>query len=185
MVIGRARRYALLRMGVVVLVAAISACTDSSRLSSHNTAEAPRICAHAGQAGVPIGVGPQVTSRSAPTVGPIRFGFYPYERGYPTKVLIYAWRRQSAPIAIRGVLCTRPDMNLHFWYRAASMPPPPPYGESRMRTIGDRLARLAPVPAGESHTGYMLFTEPGQWALTVTQADKVLGVLVVHVAPHG
>ena len=51
-----------------------------------------------------------------------------------------------------------------------------------MQDAGDLVASLQPAGAGVDHTGYLLFTSPGRWEITVSQNGTDVGVLLVEVA---
>lgn len=123
---------------------------------------------------VPIG------SRSAPTAGPYSFHPYPYVPGYPTKVLIHAVRAQRGPISLRGLRCSD-GHPLRFWYDRGSLPEQPPMTAQEMQTAGDAVATLEPIPKGTDHTGYMLFSSPGEWVIRVSAGGSSLGNLAVKV----
>ena len=126
--------------------------------------------------------GMAVGSRSAPTIGPLSFHPYRYAAGYPTKVILHAVRDQTQTIVLRGSRCGdgRP---LRFWYDDGILPGPlPPLTEQQMQGVGDLATSLVPTAANIDHLGYMLFSSPGRWEVTVTQNSTDLGVLLVDVA---
>ncbi len=105
-----------------------------------------------------------------------------YAAGYPTKVILHAVRDQTQTIVLRGSRCGdgRP---LRFWYDDGILPGPlPPLTEQQMQGVGDLATSLVPTAANIDHLGYMLFSSPGRWEVTVTQNSTDLGVLLVDVA---
>jgi hypothetical protein len=107
----------------------------------------------------------------------------------PTKVLIYVQRPLRAPIRLRGRRCSdgRP---LRFFYRNAGdlrdLPQAGPAAD--LERVGDRVATLA---AGEPPTvvpalgypGYMLFSAPGKWKVSVHRGRRLLGSAIIRAVP--
>jgi hypothetical protein len=127
--------------------------------------------------------GPITTDR-LPSIGPIRFGVYPYAPGYPDKTLVYARYDQDETITLTGHLCGGDGRPLRFWYhREGGAPGPVPMTEQHLRTTGDLTASLSPMPKDSAHGGYFMFSTTGVWAVTVEQGNQELGVLLIDVLP--
>ncbi|WP_432840187.1 hypothetical protein [Dactylosporangium sp. CA-092794] len=173
----------LLRL--VVLCATLTACTGapnpprpvpSPTFVAAGECPHPAATATTGQSGIGVG------SPDAPAIGPLTFHPYSYQPGFVTKMIIYAVRDQPRAVALTGRRCTdgRP---LRFWYGRNDLPPAPPLSEQRLQSLGDLTQELPPVAAGVAHTGYVLFSGAGQWAIAVEEGDLTLGVLLVTVRP--
>lgn len=100
----------------------------------------------------------------------------------PTKVLIHVRRPLRAAITLRGRRCSD-GRRLRFWYRGAGDLPvagPP----SELERMGDLVATLA---AGEppvtvpalGYPGYMLFSGPGSWKVSVRRGRRLLGTAII------
>jgi hypothetical protein len=94
-------------------------------------------------------------------------------------MIIHAVRDQPQPIVLTGQRCSD-RRELRFWYGRNDPPPPPPLTQQQLQTLGELAQSLPPRPAGVDHTGYVLFSAPGQWEITVNQASTDLGVLLVN-----
>jgi hypothetical protein len=71
--------------------------------------------------------------------------------------------------------------SLRFWYGHQDLPPPPPLTQQQLQDLGDLGPTLPPASAGVDHTGYVSFSGPGQWEITLAQSGVRLGVLAVTV----
>lgn len=172
----------------VVLCAALTACTGAPArpqpspptiASTPSTTHTAGACAHptaTATTGQRIGVG----SPDAPTVGPLSFHPYPYQPGFITKMIIRLIRDQPQTIVLTGQRCSdrRP---LRFWYGRKVLPPDPPLSEEQLQSLGDLAQDLPPATANADHGGYVLFSGPGQWEITVSQGGTNIGVLLVTV----
>jgi hypothetical protein len=172
----------------LVLCGALTACAGASArpqpspsivASTQLTADAVGACARpttTTTTGQRIGIGSPI----APTIGPLSFHPYPYQPGFITKMLIHPVRDQPQTIVLTGQRCSdgRP---LRFWYGRTYLPPPPPLSEEQLQSLGDLAQSLPPTPANVDHGGYVLFSGPGRWEITVSQGDTNLGVLLVTV----
>lgn len=183
---GATRIRSRLPLWSLALCTVLAACTGpadhfqpSRHTSAARTADAVAACAHPGAtAGTdrPIGVG----ASNAPTIGPFTFHPYPYQSGYPTKMIIHAVQGQTRTIVLTGQRCSdrRP---LRFWYARNQPLPDPPLTVQQLQSLGDSAAALPPIAADTDHTGYALFTGTGRWEITVQQGGRNLGVLLVTV----
>lgn len=124
-----------------------------------------------------------VGTRQPPVIGPLSFHPYPYEPGYPTKVLISVIASHTHDIILTGVRCNdgRP---LRMWYDNGLLPEPVPLSEEQLQRSGQASVRLTPLTAGHDHTGAMLFSSTGKWAITVTENNSTLGILLIDVTPN-
>jgi hypothetical protein len=129
-----------------------------------------------------------------PQVGPLLFGFYTYPAnttgrahsvftaGYPTKVVLQL--RPHRPIeqrlTLRGRSCAT-GKRLRFWYDREQ----PPF--TRLPATTEELEQtgaLTQVLRSDRKTGfhgYMLFTRPGKWKVTVWRATRRVGSVIVGV----
>lgn len=105
-----------------------------------------------------------------------------YVPGFPYKVLAQPMRPLSKPVNLRGSNCLTGEP-LRFWYRDgvpfAHLPAP----QAEFAVAGDLVATLSPIPSDTSgepsgHTGYMLFSGPGQWKVSVEESGTVAGSVV-------
>ena len=106
---------------------------------------------------------------------------------YPTKVLIGVHRPLRAPITLRGRRCSD-DRPLRFFYRntgdTRDLPDAGPASE--LEHMGDRVATLAagepPITVpGLGYPGYMLFSGPGNWKVSVRRGRRLLGTAIIRV----
>jgi hypothetical protein len=123
-----------------------------------------------------------VDAASAPRVGPLTFHPYPYQRGYPTKMLIHAVVRQSQPLVLRGRRCSD-GLALRFRYAQGAPDQQGPFSATGLQALVVEAQTLPPIPAGTDHTGYVLPTSAGNWLIEVTQAGATLGTLRLDVGP--
>ena len=107
----------------------------------------------------------------------------------PTKVLIHVQRPLRAAVTLRGRRCSdsRP---LRFFYQNAGdlrdLPKAAP--AAALQSMGDRVATLA---AGEppiiapalGYGGYMLFSGPGKWKVSVYRGRRLLGTAIIRTIP--
>jgi hypothetical protein len=102
-----------------------------------------------------------------------------FQLGYPTKVAIHV----TNSVTLTGRRCAG-GQALRFWYREGG----PPLGAlpasiSKLETTGDIAAQLATdATPNESHTGYILFPSPGDYALMAGPAGGTQLEAVVRVA---
>lgn len=123
----------------------------------------------------------QIGQPGAATLGPLSFHPYPYQAGYPTKMLIHSERDQTKPLVLRGYRCTD-RRTLRFSYSVDPELPTPPFTQQQMEArLGHPVANLKPLPANNEHHGYALFSSAGQWLLTLAQGSTTLGVVRIDV----
>jgi len=170
----------------VALCAVLIACTSApdrpqpslpTIAKAPSTADAAAACAHpTATTGQQVGEG----SPNAPTIGPLSFHPYPYRPGFVTKMIIHPVQDQPQTIVLTGQRCSdrRP---LRFWYGRNELPPDPPLSEEQLQSLGDLAQSLPPTTANADHGGYVLFSGPGQWEITVRQGGTNIGVLLVTV----
>ena len=143
---------------------------------------------------VRCGVPSRLAASGHPEVGRLVFGFYTngtntsgyarsvFERGYPTKVLLWAKRRRpvATPFVLRGWSCST-GRRLRFWYRRSGPPfATVPVTQQDLERTGDLAPALANRSYGEFR-GYMLFSHAGRWKISVWQRSRLLGSILVQV----
>jgi hypothetical protein len=119
-----------------------------------------------------------VGAPDAPAVGPLSFHPYPYQIGYPTKMVIAAVVNQASTITLRGYRCSD-ARTLTFVYGQASLNLPPPLTAAQLAASGVPAQALNPIAAGDGHTGYVLLTSAGRWIIEVSQGHRLLGTLLL------
>jgi hypothetical protein len=172
----------------LALTALVSGCTASAPAGNSAGPVAPSFAVPTACAGL---TGPHsvsgatggITSDTLPAIGPLRFGVYPYHPGYPTKTLIRARYNQDDSLTLTGFLCDGDGRRLRFWYHDGGTPGAVPMTEQQLLTAGDLIASLRPLPAGNDHTGYFLFSTAGVWAVAVTKGSEQLGVVLIDAIP--
>ncbi len=120
-----------------------------------------------------VGIG----SPSAPTIGAHSFHPYPYQPGYPTKMIVYQVTDESRSIYLRGWRCSDGRV-LRLWYDEGDpqLMGTPPYSEAKLMRLGEVAATIPPG------TGYALFSSPGVWVLAVSNRTHFLGSLRIDVS---
>ncbi len=111
--------------------------------------------------------------------------------GYPTKVVIQRVKSVQAPITLEGWDCGT-GQRLHFWYRKDCCPFPLrtlPVSDEQLAEGGDSTAILPPAEGstaerGYAYGGYMLFTRPGKWNISVSQEGHRIGNIILLVRPR-
>ncbi len=168
---------ALLLVGTGGPTAAL-VCGKASRLRHVSPAVGPAV--RAGP--LSLVVGSAARSRAVEELGPD----YPALVS-PTKVLIHVRRPLRAPITLRGRRCSdgRP---LRFFYRnVGDLRDLPQAGPAvDLQRMGDRVAALAagepPITVpGLGFPGYMLFSGPGKWKVSVRRGRRLLGTATIRV----
>src|SRR5947208_14254771 len=108
---------------------------------------------------------------------------------YPTKVLIYVRRRLRAGVSLQGQRCSD-GKPLHFWYRRYpdNIPSCTWCSPEELEQIGDSVATLAPgrppiTSPALGYPGYMLFSGPGDWEVSVLRGGRVLGAAIIRTVP--
>jgi hypothetical protein len=100
-----------------------------------------------------------------------------YDPRYPTKVVIQPIEPLNAPVKVEGRRCSNGE-RLRFEYGAS--------WDTPVAVLGPAGAADNGTPVG--YTGYMLFTAPGKWMISVTGNDGQLiesGVVMVQVSTMG
>jgi hypothetical protein len=125
----------------------------------------------------------------APVAGPLIFYGYSgksthaivgdFEPGVPTKVGIGVIHTLTAPVTLEGWECATGE-GLRFWYKECCPFPSTPVTTTQLASTGDLVAMLK-SGAAQGYPGYMLFTRPGLWKVSVRQGDQVLGSVVLQV----
>jgi hypothetical protein len=121
----------------------------------------------------PVAVG----APGAPAVGPLSFHPYPYQNGYPTKMVIAAVVTQTATITLRGYRCS--DARVLTFQYGQPLTSPPPLAAPQLAAAGVAAQALYPLAAGEGHTGYVLLTSAGRWIIEVRQGHRLYGTLLL------
>jgi hypothetical protein len=126
-------------------------------------------------------------------VGPLVFGFYTqgantsgraqstFSPGEPTKAVLFIDGRHTlpAPLVLRGSRCAT-GAPLRFWYEPRPDPVGHPATRNQLARTGNVAQRL-PSDRRVQFRGYMHFTDPGRWRITVWQRGRLLGAVVVAV----
>lgn len=137
---------------------------------------------------------PTKKSESGILLGPLRIpvfssGTYAQIRfrpGYPTKVLLRPTRRWSGTLVLRGVQCTD-GRQLRFAYHHELLPEPP-LTDEQLGALGSPAAHLSPPShvvrlSRFGYTGYMLFSEPGEWRIRAFRHGRLVATVFVSVMP--
>lgn len=108
--------------------------------------------------------------------------------GYPTKVAIQPMQQFTVPIELKGRNCSN-GAQLRFWYREGVPFAHVPVTPKEMGSTGDLVATFQPPGPGSpgrlaTYTGYMLFTQPGRWRISVNQNGKELASAVFQVGEN-
>jgi len=102
-----------------------------------------------------------------------------FEPGIPTKVGVGVVHPITTAVTMEGWECAT-GQPLRFWYKECCPFASLPVAESQLAVTGDLQAVLAPG-ASQGYPGYMLFTRPGLWKVTVKQGDQILGAVILQV----
>jgi hypothetical protein len=112
--------------------------------------------------------------------GPLRFAVYaPFKPGSPTKVPITVEKPLETNVTLKGWRCSD-GHPLRFWYEKGSQPDPV-WNPKTLETVGDRVATLVAYGANSginAYGGYILFTTPEKWKVSVFQGDRLLASVV-------
>jgi hypothetical protein len=114
--------------------------------------------------------------------GPLRFAVYglaSFREGSPTKVPINVEKPLEGNVTLRGWRCSD-GHPLRFWYKSGNQAYPV-WNPKALETAGDFVATLEAFGATSgvnAYSGYILFTAPGKWMVSVAQGDQVLGSVV-------
>jgi hypothetical protein len=111
----------------------------------------------------------------APVAGPIHFRGIRVAAVPGNKVLLWTARATIGTVMIRGFRCADATP-MRFWYRQAAELP-----RTIRPTTGDTSYGLS-APAGSGKPGYILWSKPGDWKLTVWMNGRAVGSFVLCVA---
>jgi hypothetical protein len=154
------------RLGVFLLVPVVTILLMPVTTSGATTRTASRSAAQCG-AVIPR------AGASGPIVGPIQFHGI-RRAGLPAqKVLLILRRAIEGTVVITGASCTG-DTRMRFLYDAS---PPAVFNSTTGIT-----ALVLRGRNGDAWPGYMVWSKPGDWKLTVRRGGSVLGSLVFCVA---
>jgi hypothetical protein len=144
--------------------------------------------------GVACGPPSPVGQSGFPRVGPLLFGFYNFppnttgrahsvfNPGYPTKVVLQLTphRPLRTRLLLKGWSCST-GKPLRFWYDRERLPfsQLPATTEQLERT--GALVQILRADRKAGFHGYMLFTHPGRWKVSVATPRRTLGSVIVAV----
>ncbi len=124
-----------------------------------------------------------------PVAGPLIFYGYngatthaiigDFAPGVPTKVGLGVTHTLTAPVTLEGWECATGN-RLRFWYKECCPFTTTPVTPTQLAATGDLVAVLQ-ADAAQGYPGYMLFTRPGLWKVSVSQGDYILGSVVFQV----
>lgn len=175
--------------GALFSLILLAACSPDSRHAA--TSPLPTACGEH----TPLTTYPgQATWRGA-LAGPLLFqaiasgedrAAVDFMSGYPTKVVIQRIKAVEAPITLEGWDCGT-GQRLHFWYGKDCCPFPLralPVTDEQLAEGGDSAAILPPATASTAersyvYGGYMLFTRPGKWNISVSQEGHPIGNIIL------
>ena len=144
--------------------------------------------------GISCGAPSRLGPNGFPRVGPLVFGFYNYPAnttgrahstfmpGYPTKVVLQLkpHRPLRTRLILQGWNCST-GKRLRFWYDRERLPfSNLPATTEQLEQTGALVQTLRADRKAGFH-GYMLFTKPGRWKVTVRKPGVTLGSVVVAV----
>jgi hypothetical protein len=109
-----------------------------------------------------------------------------FKPGYPTKVLLVPRLRWVGLLSLRGVRCSD-GRALRFAYNDEELPRPP-LSQQDFARAGTLVPRLPPPPRTlklwrYGYTGYMLFSDEGNWRIRVYRKGQLVGAITVAVTP--
>jgi hypothetical protein len=143
---------------------------------------------------VSCGAPSKLGSSGFPRVGPLVFGFYNYPAnttgrahstftpGYPTKVVLQLTphRPLRTRLILQGWNCST-GKRLRFWYDRQRLPfSHLPATTEQLEQTG-ALVQILRADRKAGFHGYMLFTQPGRWKVTIRKPGLTLGSVVVAV----
>lgn len=144
--------------------------------------------------GISCGAPSRLGPNGFPRVGPLIFGFYNYPAnttgrahsiftpGYPTKVVLQLTphRPLLTRLILQGWNCST-GKRLRFWYDRERLPfSHLPATTEQLEQTG-ALVQILRADRKAGFHGYMLFTQPGRWKVTVRKTGVTLGSVVVAV----
>lgn len=163
----------------VLLSMLISGCAGAAT-STAKSSSAPAAAPSPIDCGDPTAVVLDETPVHTPwaMAGPFRFATYDVHPR-PSKVVIRPEKPLVTAVTLRGWRCSD-GHPLRFWYRTTGGYPSVVDARA-METVGDLAATLE--PAGHDsipidYGGYMLFTTPGKWKVSVFQGDQLVASVV-------
>ncbi len=137
---------------------------------------------------------PTELGQSGAMLGPLRIPVFSggghakieFKPGYATKVLLVPRRRWVGRLSLRGVRCSD-GRALRFAYHDEELPGPP-LSQQDFARAGTLVPRLPPPPrtlklARYGYTGYMLFSDEGNWRLRAYRKGQLVGAITVAVTP--
>src|SRR6266403_5349122 len=137
---------------------------------------------------------PTELGQSGAMLGPLRIPVFSggdhakikFKPGYATKVLLVPRRRWLGRLSLRGVRCSD-GRALRFAYHDEELPRPP-LSQQDFARAGTLVPRLPPPPrtlklARYGYTGYMLFSDEGNWRLRAYRKGRLVGSITVAVTP--
>jgi hypothetical protein len=107
----------------------------------------------------------------APIVGPIQFRGIRLAAVPASKVLIFVREATKGDVVITGRRCAD-GTRMRLWYGDKPELPDtitPSTGDASFTFRGE---------AGSDRAGYLLWSKPGNWSLTVSRAGRQLGLLI-------
>jgi hypothetical protein len=137
---------------------------------------------------------PTELGQSGAVLGPLRIPVFSggahakveFKPGYAAKVLLVPRRRWVGLLSLRGTRCSdgRP---LRFASHDEELPQPP-LSQQDFAQAGTPVARLRPPPRNVTlrtcgYTGYMLFSDEGDWRIRAYRKGQVVGAITVAVTP--
>jgi hypothetical protein len=116
--------------------------------------------------------------RAVPLGDVLWLGVYPYDPGYPTKVVVMARMRLEHPIAIQGWSCAT-GARLRFWYRESLPFANLPVRAEELRAKGSLRVTFGPWPRRASRGGYFMFWRAGSWKVVAYDGRRTIGSAVI------
>jgi hypothetical protein len=111
--------------------------------------------------------------------GPLRFGVYaPFKPGSPTKVPITLGKPLEADVTLKGWRCSD-GHPLRFWYPRGNQAYPV-WDPNALETAGERVVTFQALgtSAASAFGGYILFTSPGKWKVSIAQGGQHLASVI-------
>ena len=105
-------------------------------------------------------------------------GVYPFDPGYPTKMVVMAQARLHKPVVLRGWSCAD-GTPLRFWYRDGLPFAQLPVAADELRRTGSLRARFGPWPARGMHGGYLMLWRQGRWKIEAYRDGRRVGTAIV------
>jgi hypothetical protein len=118
--------------------------------------------------------------RAVPLAGKLWLGLYPYQSGYPTKVVVMAQRKIRVAVVLRGWNCAT-GKPLRFWYRERN--PGAPLSTDALRRRGQLQVTFGPWEARAMRGGYFMFWRAGPWKIVAYQRGRPVGTAILRPGP--